>query len=133
VIDFDANVLGAVLGGAAATLAARFLGITQRMAAMERRQDTQSELVATQQQQISGLVQENREQGKKMAEQDSVIRQQARLIGDLQRENRELKGDCERLTQLHAAAEKRGESLINELWEERRKTGKSIPPLPGGG
>lgn len=145
----DWHVFGTFAGAGVATLLARATGLAQRMRSLERRLDTQAELIADQQRQISGLTEENREQAKKLAEQDRVIRRQGQHIGDLTRQNREqaaqidsltaenvqqaeqnatLAADCARLGELHAAAEKRGKALLDELYEEKRKTGQTLPP-----
>lgn len=78
----DWHVLGTFAGAGLATLLAKTTGLSQRMAAMERRLETQSEVIAHQQEQISHLTDENRLQAQKMAEQDRIIRRQGRKIGD---------------------------------------------------
>ena len=79
-MDFDWSMLGAVLGGGVTAIGTRFLGITQRMSSMERRLDTQAELIAN-------LTGENSLLRQKVDEQDGVIRRQGRHIGQLTRQN----------------------------------------------
>lgn len=140
--DIDWHVFGTFAGATVATLLARATGLVQRMATMERRLDTQAELIADQQRQISGLTEENRAQALKLAQQDTVIRKQGQHIGDLTRQNKqqavqideltaenlEVKADCERLGRLHAEAEHRSEVLFADLMTEKRRTGQTSRP-----
>jgi uncharacterized coiled-coil protein SlyX len=107
-VDFDLGVLGTVLGGAATALLTRFLGITQRLASMERRVDTQAELIAN-------LHGENTALRQKVADQDKVIGEQARLVGDLTRSNRGYAAEVRRLTAAVQAAEGRAKASAAEM------------------
>lgn len=115
-MDFDWSLLGTVVGGGATALLTRFLGITQRMQSLERRLDTQGELVAN-------LHTENSALRGKVAEQDRVIVAQGHLIGDLTRQNKEqaaqietLNGEVARKDADNAALASQMNALRMEIW-----------------
>lgn len=122
-MDFDWSMLGAVLGGGVTAVGTRFLGITQRMSSMERRLDTQAELIAN-------LTGENSSLRQKVAQQDEVIRRQGRHIGQLTRQNQQ---QAEELAQ-GALERKQLEAEQLELREMRaaiysgHSTQPSFPP-----
>lgn len=122
-MQFDWSLLGTVLGGGATALLTRFLGITQRISSLERRLDTQAELIAN-------LTSENSLLRQKVTEQDEVIRRQGRHIGQLTRQN------AEQAQQLTTAESERAQQAV-ELAELRamrqaiysgHSTQPSMPP-----
>lgn len=119
-MDFDWHVMGTVLGGGATALLTRFLGITQRMSALERRLDVQTEHIATLMAQNQALVAKDTEQEK--------------LIRELTSDKVKLAGRVGELERALEASEGRAKQLAQELYDslaQAQPSHRTLPP-PGG-
>lgn len=128
----DWHWLGTILGGGVVAAASRFLGIAQRMQALENRVDTQGQLMADQRDEISRLRRLVGKQDKALLDLQRALADERRRSGELTERVAQL--ELERDTALAKAADTAAKAkLLIAQWEadKARPSHDTMPP-PGG-
>lgn len=122
----DWHWLGTVMGGGVVAALSRFLGIAQRMQALENRVDTQGQHMANQLDEIARL-------RKLVGEQDKALLALQRALSTEKRRSGELADRVAELESQLAASDKRATALAAELRDTLSLAQPSHDTLPPPG